>query len=100
MRLVSFRTGEDGAGGIGAVLDQEVAALQPALAAAMTAAGEADGAAAALIPADMTAFLALGAPALVAAARAAAFAARPEQHALRRPLSSVTLLAPVPKPGK
>lgn len=99
MRLVSFGAGEGTPAGIGVVLGEDVAALRPALAAAMAAAGEADGAAT-LIPADMTAFLALGAPALVAAARAASFAARPEQRALRAPLSSVTLLAPVPKPGK
>jgi len=97
MRLLSFRDGSGAA--IGALLGEEVAALRPALRAAMRAAGEADGAEA-LIPADMTAFLHLGEPAMVAAARAAAFAARPDQAALRRPLSGITLLAPVPRPGK
>jgi len=94
MRLVSFRAAPDGAASIGAVLGEEVAALRPALSAAMAAAGEAD-AAAALIPDDMTAFLALGEP-----ARAAAFAGRSESASLRRPLSDVVLLAPVPRPGK
>jgi 2-keto-4-pentenoate hydratase/2-oxohepta-3-ene-1,7-dioic acid hydratase in catechol pathway len=98
MRLASFTT-EGATVRIGAVLGEEIAALQPALAAAMAAAGEPDRAAE-LIPSDMTGFLALGEPALVAAARAAGFAARPEQAALRQPLSTVTLLAPVPKPGK
>lgn len=98
MRLASFTT-EGGDARIGAVLGEEITALRPALAAAMIAAGEPDRAAE-LIPADMTGFLALGQPALVAAARAAAFAARPEQAALRQPLSAVALLAPVPKPGK
>lgn len=100
MRLVSFRPSPGAAIEIGAVLgDHEVAALRPALSAAMAAAGEPDGAAA-LIPGDMTDFLSLGETAMVAAARAAAFAARPEQASLRRPLSEVTLLAPVPRPGK
>jgi 2-keto-4-pentenoate hydratase/2-oxohepta-3-ene-1,7-dioic acid hydratase in catechol pathway len=99
MRLVSFRAAPSAPVEIGAVLGQEVAALRPALSAAMAAAGEPDRAAP-LVPSDMTEFLALGEPALVAAARAAAFAARPDQGALRRPLSAVTLLAPVPKPGK
>jgi 2-keto-4-pentenoate hydratase/2-oxohepta-3-ene-1,7-dioic acid hydratase in catechol pathway len=99
MRLVSFRAAPSAAVEIGVVLGEEVAALRPALAAAMDKAGEPDDAAA-LIPADMTAFLTLGEPALVAAARAAAFAARPENGAMRRPLPAVTLLAPVPRPGK
>jgi 2-keto-4-pentenoate hydratase/2-oxohepta-3-ene-1,7-dioic acid hydratase in catechol pathway len=99
MRLVSFRAAPDAAIELGVVLGDEVAALCPALAAAMAAAGEA-GDAAALIPSDMTEFLALGEVATTAAARAAAFAARPEQAALRRPLTTVTLLAPVPRPGK
>jgi 2-keto-4-pentenoate hydratase/2-oxohepta-3-ene-1,7-dioic acid hydratase in catechol pathway len=99
MRLVSFRAAPPAAVEIGVVLGEEVAPLRPALVAAMDKAGEPDGASA-LIPADMTAFLMLGEPALVAAARAAAFAARPENGAMRRPLSAVTLLAPVPRPGK
>jgi len=99
MRLVSFRDGAAAPVGIGVVLGEEVAALRPALSAAMAAAGEPDRAAA-LVPSGMTEFLALGEPALVAAARAAAFAARLDQGALRCSLSAVTLLAPVPKPGK
>lgn len=99
MRLVSFRAAPVANVEIGVVLGEEVAALRPALSAAMASAGEPDRAAS-LIPFDMTEFLALGEPALVAAARAAAFAARPEQAALRRPLTAVTLLAPVPRPGK
>jgi 2-keto-4-pentenoate hydratase/2-oxohepta-3-ene-1,7-dioic acid hydratase in catechol pathway len=99
MRLVSFRATPGAAIELGVVLGHDVAALRPALSSAMMAAGETDSAAT-LIPDDMVAFLALGEPALVAAARAAAFAARPEQGALRRLLASVTLLAPVPRPGK
>ncbi|WP_424136762.1 fumarylacetoacetate hydrolase family protein [Roseomonas chloroacetimidivorans] len=99
MRLVSFRAGPSAPVEIGAVLGEEVAALRPALSAAMAAAGEGEGAASP-VPSDMTEFLALGEPALVAAARAAAFAARPDQATMRRPLSAVTLLAPVPRPGK
>jgi 2-keto-4-pentenoate hydratase/2-oxohepta-3-ene-1,7-dioic acid hydratase in catechol pathway len=99
MRLVSFRATQGAATELGVALGHDVAALRPALSAAMKAAGEPDSATA-LIPDDMTAFLALGEAAMVAAARAAAFAARPEQGALRRPLASVSLLAPVPRPGK
>lgn len=99
MKLVSFSATEGAAIELGVVLGDEVASLRPALSAAMEAAGEADEAAS-LIPADMAEFLALGEAAMTAAARAAAFAARPENAALRRPLAEVTLLAPVPRPGK
>lgn len=99
MKLVSFSATEGAAIELGVVLGEEVASLRPALSAAMAAAGEADGAAS-LIPADMAEFLALGEAAMTAAARAAAFAARPENAVLRRPLTEVTLLAPVPRPGK
>lgn len=51
-------------------------------------------------PQDMTAFLALGPAAIRDAARAAAYAARPEQGALRHALTDAVLLAPVPRPGK
>ncbi|MCW8087105.1 fumarylacetoacetate hydrolase family protein [Sabulicella glaciei] len=90
MRLLSF----EGEGGprVGAALGDSVVDLAAALAAL--------GGDAAAIPGDMTAFLARGEAATVAAARALAFAARGENAALRRPLSSVTLLAPVPRPGK
>jgi len=96
MRLVTFRA--EGAEQIGGMLGDQVVALRPALAAAGAAAGEPDGAAAA-IPGDMVSLLAAGEGATVAAARALAFAARPENAALRRPLSSVELLAPL-RPGK
>ncbi len=100
MRLVSYR-GEAGAGArLGAALGEaEVVDLRAALAEAFAAAGEPDRSADAM-PSDMTAFLALGEEALVAATRALAFAAAPGREALRRPLASVALLAPVPRPGK
>jgi 2-keto-4-pentenoate hydratase/2-oxohepta-3-ene-1,7-dioic acid hydratase in catechol pathway len=90
MRLLSF-AGPGGAR-IGAALGGEVVELDAALAAL--------DAGVAALPSDMTAFLALGDVGMVAALRALAFAARPENAALRRPLASVTLLAPVPRPGK
>lgn len=82
---------------LGGLVGEEVTLLRPALAAAMRAAGE-DPAGAAIIPDDMVALIASEA-AMVAAARAVAFAARPENAALRAPLSAVRLLAPL-KPGK
>ena len=90
MRLLSFE-GPDGPR-IGAALAGDVVDLAAALAAL--------DAGAAVLPADMTAFLALGDAGMVAALRALAFAARPENAALRQPLARVTLLAPVPRPGK
>ena len=100
MRLLSFRDGAQGGARLGAMLGAaEVVDLRSALAAAQEAAGEPDGADAA-IPSDMTAFLALGEASMAAAARALAFAAVPGREALRRPLSGVALLAPVPRPGK
>ena len=99
MRLVSYCDGPGGAR-LGAVLgDAEVVDLRAALAQALAAAGEPDRSAV-LVPSDMTAFLALGEGSLVAAARALAFAAAPGREALRRPLTEVELLAPVPRPGK
>lgn len=91
MRLLSF-AGPGGAR-IGALAgpDQVVD-----LAAALAALGDDPEA----IPGDMCAFLARGEPAMVQALRALAFASRPENAALRRPLAAVTLLAPVPRPGK
>jgi 2-keto-4-pentenoate hydratase/2-oxohepta-3-ene-1,7-dioic acid hydratase in catechol pathway len=97
MRLVTFRA-EDGATEIGGVIGDSVAPLRPALAAAQAAAGV-PNTADAVIPGDVTAVLAAGESALVAAARALALAARPESAALRRPLASVRLLAPL-RPGK
>ncbi len=101
MRLVSYRDATGGGGArLGAVLGgAEVVDLRAALAGALAAAGEPDDPAGA-IPSDMTAFLALGEGSLVAAARALAFAAAPGREALRRPLTGVELLAPVPRPGK
>jgi 2-keto-4-pentenoate hydratase/2-oxohepta-3-ene-1,7-dioic acid hydratase in catechol pathway len=95
MRLVTF----EGAAGpvLGGMVGDSVAELRPALAAAMRAAGEADGSAAA-IPGDMVSLIADEA-AMVAAGRAIAFAARPENASLRRPVGSVRLLAPL-RPGK
>jgi 2-keto-4-pentenoate hydratase/2-oxohepta-3-ene-1,7-dioic acid hydratase in catechol pathway len=93
MRLVSFTEARGGEVRIGAVLDGGVLVD---LAAAQAALGDAGPA----LPGDMTALLGGGDAALVAAARALAFAARPEQAALRRPLAAVQLLAPVPRPGK
>ena len=100
MRLVSYETRPGGTVRIGAVLGgAEVVDLRAALAAAMTEAGEPDRSAE-TIPSDMAAFLGLGEAAMVAAARAFAFAAAPGTPGLRRPLASVDLLAPVPRPGK
>ena len=52
------------------------------------------------LPGDMAAFLAMGDAGMLAALRALAFAARPENAGLRVPLASLALLAPVPRPGK
>ncbi|CAA9255457.1 MAG: Fumarylacetoacetate hydrolase family protein [uncultured Craurococcus sp.] len=93
MRLASFEA--DGAGLIGAVLGDAVVPLQPALDAARAAAGQAPE----RLPGTMLGLLAAGEAALVAAGRALAFAARPENAALRRPLASVALRAPL-LPGK
>jgi 2-keto-4-pentenoate hydratase/2-oxohepta-3-ene-1,7-dioic acid hydratase in catechol pathway len=93
MKLATFQA--DGATRIGAVLGDAVVTLQPALDAARAAAGEPPAA----LPPDMRGLLAAGEAALVAAARAVAFAARPENAALRRPLASVQLCAPL-QPGK
>lgn len=98
MRLVSIRAA-DGIR-LGAVIgDAEVVDLCDALAAALRDAGEPDRSEAA-IPSDMAAFLARGEAGMVDAARALAFAARPGQERLRRPLDRTALLAPVPRPGK
>ncbi len=93
MKLATFQA--DGATRTGAVLGDAVVTLQPALDAARAAAGEPPAA----LPPDMRGLLAAGEAALVAAARAVAFAARPENAALRRPLASVQLCAPL-QPGK
>ncbi|MBR0649653.1 fumarylacetoacetate hydrolase family protein [Roseomonas terrae] len=82
---------------LGGLIGDEVVALRPALSAAMRAAGEADTAEA-VIPADMVALIGDEA-AMVAAGRALAFAARAENAALRAPVASVRLLAPL-TPGK
>ena len=89
MKLATFTA--DGATRIGAVLGDAVVTLQPALDAARAAAGEPPAA----LPDDMLGLLAAGEAALVAAARAVAFAARPENAALRRPLAGVRLGAPL-----
>jgi 2-keto-4-pentenoate hydratase/2-oxohepta-3-ene-1,7-dioic acid hydratase in catechol pathway len=93
MKLATFQA--DGATRIGAVLGDAVVTLQPALDAARAAVGEPPAA----LPPDMRGLLAAGEAALVAAARAVAFAARPENAALRRPLGSVQVCAPL-QPGK
>jgi 2-keto-4-pentenoate hydratase/2-oxohepta-3-ene-1,7-dioic acid hydratase in catechol pathway len=93
MKLATYEA--DGLTRIGAVLGDAVVPLQPALDAACAAAGEPPQP----LPADMRGLLEGGEAALVAAARALAFAARPESAALRRPLAAVRLLAPL-QPGK
>ncbi len=93
MRLVTFDV--DGATRIGALLGNAAVPLQAALDAARAAAGEPPE----RLPETMTGLLAAGEAALVAAGRALAFAGRPDQAALRRPLSSVALRAPL-MPGK
>jgi 2-keto-4-pentenoate hydratase/2-oxohepta-3-ene-1,7-dioic acid hydratase in catechol pathway len=93
MKLATFTA--DGATRTGAVLTDSMVTLQPALDAARAAAGEAPAA----LPADMLGLLAAGEAALVAAARAVAFAARPENATLRRPLAGVQIQAPL-LPGK
>lgn len=91
MRLLSF-SGPGGAR-IGALTGpDQVVDLSAALGAL---GGDPSG-----IPGDMRAFLALGEVGMVQALRALAFASQPENTALRRPLAAVTLLAPVPRPGK
>lgn len=95
MKLATFRA--EGAEQIGAVIGDTVVPLHPALAAARQAAGRAEPEA--RLPTDMLGLLSAGEAALVTAARALAFAARPENVALRRPLASVELLAPL-RPGK
>ncbi|MBL6455965.1 fumarylacetoacetate hydrolase family protein [Belnapia sp. T6] len=89
MKLASFRDG------IGAVLGEAIVPLQPALDAACAAAGQPPE----LLPPTMLGLLEAGEAALVSAARAVAYAARPENAALRRPLASVALGAPL-RPGK
>ncbi|NKC30768.1 fumarylacetoacetate hydrolase family protein [Falsiroseomonas selenitidurans] len=96
MRLLSYRA-PDGAR-LGALLGADrMVDLRDALAAARAAAGEPPGPP---LPGDMVAFLWGGDGALADAARALAFAARPDQAALRRPYDAALLLAPVPRPGK
>ena len=87
MKLATYIA--DGAETLGAVLGTEVVALNPALAAL----------GAAPLPASMLGLLQAGDAGMVAAARALAFAARPENASLRRPLASVALCAPL-QPGK
>ncbi|RAI58447.1 fumarylacetoacetate hydrolase family protein [Roseicella frigidaeris] len=93
MKLASFEA--EGASRIGAVLGDAVVEFQPALDAARQAAGEPPE----RLPGEMRGLLAAGEAAMAAAARALAFAARPENAALRRPLAAVRLLAPL-QPGK
>lgn len=95
MKLVTFAA-SCGAPTLGAVIGEEVVALRPALAEAQRAAGETPGTA--IIPDTMVALL-CSEPGMVAAGRAVAFAARRESAALRRPLASVQLMAPL-IPGK
>lgn len=98
MKLATFRTPGDMAAHLGGAVGDAIVPLHPALSAAQHAAGEPDTAKQ-QIPATMLGLLEAGEAALVAAARALAFAARPESGALRRPLASVTLEAPL-RPGK
>jgi 2-keto-4-pentenoate hydratase/2-oxohepta-3-ene-1,7-dioic acid hydratase in catechol pathway len=93
MKLATFRA--DGAQRLGAVLGDAVVPLQPALDAARAAAGQPPEP----LPETMLGLLAAGEGAMVAAGRALAFASRPDQAALRRPLASVTLCPPL-LPGK
>jgi 2-keto-4-pentenoate hydratase/2-oxohepta-3-ene-1,7-dioic acid hydratase in catechol pathway len=93
MKLVTFHA--EGAERIGAVLDDAVVEFQPALDAARRAAGDPP----LPLPVDMRGLLAAGEATMVEAARALAFAARPESISLRRPLSAVRLRAPL-QPGK
>lgn len=97
MKLATFRAA-DGTAHLGGVIGDAIVPMHAALAAAQHAAGEADTAKR-QIPATMLGLLQAGEAAMVAAARALAFAARPEQAALRQPLGSVTLEAPL-VPGK
>jgi 2-keto-4-pentenoate hydratase/2-oxohepta-3-ene-1,7-dioic acid hydratase in catechol pathway len=76
MRLATFDA--DGATQIGALLGEAAVPLQAALDAARAAAGEPPQ----RLPGTMTALLAAGEEALVAAGRALAFASRPDQAAL------------------
>jgi 2-keto-4-pentenoate hydratase/2-oxohepta-3-ene-1,7-dioic acid hydratase in catechol pathway len=80
---------------LGGFIGDSVVALRPALAAAQRAAGEDPRD---TIPDDMVALISNEA-AMVAAGRALAFAARAENAALRAPLATARLLAPL-KPGK
>ena len=95
MKLVTFVV-PGGAPTLGAVIGADVVALRPALAEAQRAAGETVDAG--IIPDTMLALLG-SEPAMVAAGRALAFAARAENTALRCPLASVQLSAPL-VPGK
>ena len=87
MKLATY--GAAGAEALGGVVGDEMVPLAPALAAL----------GAPPVPTTMLALLQAGEAAMVAVARALAFAARPENAALRRPLSSVQLRAPL-QPGK
>ncbi len=83
MKLATFTA--DGVTQIGAASGDEIVAFAPALAAL----------GAPPLPATMLGLLQAGDAALVNAARALAFAARPENASLRRPLASVALQAPL-----
>ena len=98
MKLATFRAPGDTVPHLGGVVGDAIVALHPALAAAQHAAGEPDTAKQ-QIPATMLGLLGAGEAAMVAAARALAFAARPGSVALRRPLAEVALEAPL-IPGK
>src|ERR1700759_4718043 len=86
MRLVSFKTG--GRVVIGAVAGDKVFALRAVLPASER------------LPDDMTAFLALGAPAMAAARKAVEAFGRGEGVGAAVPLKDADLQAPVPRPGK
>jgi 2-keto-4-pentenoate hydratase/2-oxohepta-3-ene-1,7-dioic acid hydratase in catechol pathway len=87
MKLATFKAAdvED----LGGVIGEELVPLAAALAALGAPA----------VPTTMLALLQAGEAAMVGVARALAFAARPENAALRRPLASVQLCAPL-QPGK
>lgn len=105
MRLVTYA--REGQRRLGALVGQRVVDLNRAYVASRMAAGEPAALAAALVPPDLRALLALGQPALDACAAALAYVAEraDDPAALRAEglaydLAEVRLCAPLPEPGK
>jgi 2-keto-4-pentenoate hydratase/2-oxohepta-3-ene-1,7-dioic acid hydratase in catechol pathway len=99
MRLVSFGARGSTQVELGSVVGEEVVSLRLALAASKRDEGQPLDAES-VIPSDMGAFLERGSIAFAEAERALAFVARSDKPLLRHRIETVTLHAPVPRPGK